>query len=1287
MAIEPVSADTIFANIFKICNRPDNDILEDFDSVDCLVLKNDLTEEKRIIKSLSNFQQLIHVMSNGDTFNGQNNKPTDAERCSHTHNVLPHNWSVQGNCFIIMVKPFLELKYYDMVKNKIDFTQFLKSNRVNFANEHVKINDYVYWPHIPISYFGWRQFLKMKFDIDIGEYVPLVHNKRLGNVNLFEFYPRLFLNIELSMVCAGKKLFVNGRTMFNDDHDDLFNVTMADGASGTCKVNDSLVYSNKNFFDYLRDDINLIECKTADKYQHLIRVNLQSLRSFKEAPPAQDKFVIKERLKVSDVITASSENDEIAKHVNQCVTSVNEHMVRVLCDHDIANADVLYDYLRLSNFMNFDYLMIVVWRLIVKNNNFDFSLTDICLYLELLCERLYDKSSEHFEKVSKRCEPYTKLLPKVFTRLCNHWTLFNEENPLESLACYFAIHYLIYKKLSEENGVATTTASGGVGASSSDKPTASDLDDAVDCWNYSVENVLTCGASQEMIWKGFFKKIQSLNASLVFNGKHYVAVKKEDELYKYTEKSTAIAMSSVTFNNWKYMYFTDEGVYNVIINDYHSCTPFILGNTLMGALTKKSEKTYLPEPVIDFMLTGGNIEIDIYRIYHVAKVCRDLKTIKNNIAIIVMFDNCFKCKRREQFKINDLFREIWEFSDQELIIAGVYLNKNKIVDIIMNFKCVDCQQRKAARKKCNCINSIEINRKAFAIAIIVELFCNNFALIELVWLLVQNSMMYAKVLADTNSKCSPIVEFARYFYENRDRLVAILYNKINRVAYADDLIHMFADANELVALLQNEILNGNVDDDNDDEEDYYSKNCNNDDYDDNNDDGNNVNSENNNGEDDNNVAVVDFENDDDNNKNNNNNNHSIVNRKRIDDCIGKNNVVITNFYVQYYHVLNYLKKYNIWWDKLIVARHNDDINSWLVRFYSRVILSKMNLSEYSHFFVKNVVTGYLYFRFFTNFNYVNSRLMIHFDASLGIPFDSDKCCVYCTGEPNSGKSSNGDLMAQIVVVHKHDAETYTLSKKETDEMEANKLISQLYIINEMKECNDSFFKTTADSAKSNAVCRKYQGAQKYEANYKLMIINNKPLRISNYDKGVRNRFAIVYMAHEFEENLQFSGSVYSHIKSKKFPMEKTYHESLVTPVRLFLSHVLMYKRNKRDGYISYKNIIKNDPVHNYNLMCLDINNSTTYALIYILKVKVKQGVKPIEEEKIFKLIELATPYVEIMIHDTMKSKRNANRTPQLCSDFRKYYKKHYRENERVYFNLEMARNKNDFNTTQPTFLC
>lgn len=1240
-----ISTDEIFENIFNNSKASDQDVLQDFDSVDSIFLKNYTTNAKKIIQSHDNFQHLIRAMTMKET------KPVNNLKCrnGHSSTIIPHDWYVQGNCFVVMVKPFIEKRHYELIKDQIDFEKYYNSNRSNYGGKSCTAGEFVYWPNITVSYFGWRQYLLMKFDIDIGNYVPLVHNRRLGNVNLFEFYPKFFLNIELSMTCNGKKLFVNGRTQFTEDHDDLFIITLTDGSVGTCKVHSDLVFSNKNLFDYIRDDINLESCITADKYKHVIRVDLQSLRVFKGMQKHDKGYVPIDKLKINYNITASSEfHDIIVQHVSKCLDSLNEFMVSVLQQHEIADGNVLKSYLVKSNYINFDYIIIVLWRLLMKNQDFEYGETDIRLLLEVVCESLFRNNTKEWQIVNQRCEPYFKLLPKVFIRFCNHWTLFLEENPLESLANYFAIHYMIYLKQSASNPVEE------------------------ECWDYTYENAINCGASAEVLCKGFLKKIQSANACLVFNGKHYVAVKKDDDLFKLTDKINGIVLSSVKFNNWKYLYFTEEGVYNLFINGYHSSTPFILGNTLVGALTKKNETTYLPESALQFMLDNSKYEREIFKIYHMAKVCRDIKNIKSNMNILLAFNNCFRCKHKQQFIFNDLFKEIWDYSHNELIVLGVYLNEKKMSDLIMNLKCASCQMS-ATYKKCACYYDIKVDVRAFKIVIMFELFCNYKPLIELVWCLLYSSSLYSKVLlanvSTTKLEKLPssqfIIKYIEFFHEHRMKIITLLYSRFDKIDFIDTLVDQMRQPLNFIEQIQHDVQ---------DESNFvdilgYGDDIN---------DSSNVDDNNKNVNDDSQTDDVDDEAENDNTESKL---MMIVNKE------SDNKHYMTTFYIDYCNTLAFLKNWNIWWDKLVVARYNDDLSSWLVRFYMRIFMTKLNLKDFSSSFVKKIVTGYLYYANFTNFNPVNSLLMMHFDASLGIPSDYEKCCVYLNGEPGSGKSSNFELMEQIVVVHKHDAENYTLSRKETDEMEANKLISQLYVINEMKECNDSFFKSTADSTKSNAVCRKYQGSQKYEGNYKLMIVNNKPLYISNYDKGVRNRFAIVYTDHVFEENLPFSGSVYSHIKTKRYPMEKTYYEGLVTPVRLFLSHILMYKRNSKDGYVSYKNIVKNDPVHNHNLMCLDINNSLMNALIYVLKVRVKYGVTMVDESKIDKMIELSMPHVDVLVHNMLKSKRGQSHVAQMCAEFRRRYKKYYRPEQKIFYNIDMAWDKRDFNLNTPTFKC
>lgn len=1246
-------------------------------NVEAIQLVNPELKLLRETENFDAFEKLVLLLLNKNTESSHKVKCNVVDHDSVE--IMPHTWFVKDNYFYVFVHPYIHKNYYEMVSQSTDFNRFfITNNKRDFGNYSKKSKDYYYWPNVTISYYGWRHYLLMKYNIDIGDSIPLIHHKNLGNVNLFVFNPEDFINVELSLRNKENKqiLFVNGRSVFNDTDDVLFEVTMTDNSQVLCQVKDNLVFSNKNFFNYLRDDINLLSCKTSLKYVKYIDIDLEALRLFKKTSfinKNKEAVTVVDKIKVFKNITASSEISKwFEKELASNLQLVNEAMVEVLVKTDNSDENVLCNYFYESDFMNFDYIIFVLWQKLNSHKDAEiFSKTDIKLFLEYLVEFVFHEYPDRSERARQRCEPYNKLSPKVFTRLCNHWTIFAGEEPCISLGHYYAIHVLINRN--------TNT------------------------WDYTFANVRKCDTDINLEMSGFVKKLITNSAQFIFNGTNYIVLKDKDEGWKqYARAQGGVSVPSVKFNNWKYLYFTEEGVYNLIINDYHSSCPFFLGNTLIKSLTRKNENVYVPERIVQYMLDNGKFENDIYRVYHMAKVCRDIRMLKNNMYIISSLNNCISCKRQEQLKLNDIFREIWNSNDIELVGIGLYLNAKKVSDLIENFKCGDCQMYQIYQKQtnvhCDCLKLMKINHRAFKIAIITQLFSKSEELIELIWSLLYMNNVYCRVLMERLLDGSSLIEkYGKFVYDNRTEVITYMYNFIDRLDFVDTLLYSMSNAEEFLKKVEKAIRKHKGALPFNKKYEYSQEHNHSDDF---------VSDEettekpknkkkktahsNNHNEDDGFVEgfrekfeeykqtnFEDNENKEDDDDDDDNNEAQIC--KTIED-----------FFQHYQFTTNLLNKWPVWWDKLIVKRPTDDLNTWLIRFYMRTFMTNLDLSQYSSLFIKQLVQGYLYFRGFTNFNYTNSKLMIHFGASMGIPSDYEKCCIYLNGKPGSGKSSFFELLEHIIVVHKHDSEKYTLSKKDTNEMEADKMISQLYVINEMKVCDDSFFKATADSTKSNSVCRKYQGSQKYEANYKLLIVNNKPLHITNYDKGVRNRFAIVYTDHLFEENLPFNGSIYWHIKNKLFPMEKNYIEGLAKPVRLFLSHILMYNRNSKDGYVSYKNIIKHDPIHNHNLMCLDINNSPLNALLYVLKVQVQPGARLISEEKLALIIEAAVPQVDSMLHSILTSNRNNvnnNMKWTLLSAFKRKFKKYYREDDKCFFSINLARRLEDFNTTRPEFQC
>lgn len=1208
MTAYPISTDSIFEKILEsnACandryGRDDHcakDNVKNLARLDKILFQNGATGTERYLKSYENFEKLVLAMTNGETVPVGPRHRTfggSALHAERTPRIEPHDWSVHGNYFTMKIRPFVRVCHYDAVSAEFDFEEFVQNGDANHAEQ---AGDYVYWPNVVVSYFGWRMFLKRRTGVDIGVYLPLIGHRALGNVNLFVFKTEYFVNVELAMTVDDLNLFVNGASLgpnfVPSQHDDLFYITMTNGRKGVCKIIDKLVYSKKDIFEYITDDIHLETCRTSDKYADCFEIDPKGMRTFEDKMSGNTgRLPLDCNQERVNKITPSSEYQNLIKAcIEEAVTKISQTMQEALSKLDDVSDKVddcvLTTYFDKSEFINFDYLIIVVWKHVRKEKRFDYCETDIKLYMNMLCDTLFGHRPGLLQRANDCCEPYFQLTKQVYKKFCASLTFFTDG--CVELAHYYAVHYMIYSTQKRMNKRAD------------------------DLWRYTLDNAVQSGVDESVLCNGYVKKITIQNTHSIFNGKHYTVVKKDDDLFKITEKTTAYNVSNLKFNNWKYLYLTEQGVFNVIKMKYHDSCPFIVGNCLIKSFVNRDENEFASRGLIDYMLSNIEYEVPILKAYHVAKVARDMKVLKKNVAMLNEFNTCANCKTTEKLKLNKLFREIWNMDQHEFVMLGVYLNVHKMHDLKLNLRCADCTRQ--PNERCLCLTDADIDFRAFKIALVYNLLFENFVVIEIAWALLYDMKRYNDTLKYALADDEKVASYVDAIQQNRVEIIERLHDKFDRTDYIFDLIECSNDVNAVVQ----DFLG------------YADAACTTDKY----------------------KPAGPYE-----------------------------PYPMPRFFEDFFNTLSVLNKWGVWWDKLIVARPGDDLSKWLARFYTRIVMSKVDTQNVSPYFLKMIVQGYLYFRVFTNFNTVNSLVMMHFTASLAIPTDYEKLCIYLNGESNCGKSSFFDLLDTIIVAHKRDSASYTTTKRETDEMEANKLISQLYVINEMKECNDAFFKNSADSSKSNSVCRKYEGSQKYEANYKLLIVNNKPLCIRDYDKGVRNRFCVVYMKHVFVEDMPFSGSAYDHYKASRYPMEKSYYENLKNSVRIFASHILKYKRNPRDGYVYYKYLVMHDSIHDHNLMCLDLNNHPFSALSYVLRVEKKPGAY-IDEASVNPMILEALPHLEKFCHTLLKRSYNEH---NLGTEFRNTYAKYYRASDKVYEGLSMARSEKEFNLYVPSFKC
>nr|AJA91716.1 DNA helicase [Adoxophyes orana granulovirus] len=402
------------------------------------------------------------------------------------------------------------------------------------------------------------------------------------------------------------------------------------------------------------------------------------------------------------------------------------------------------------------------------------------------------------------------------------------------------------------------------------------------------------------------------------------------------------------------------------------------------------------------------------------------------------------------------------------------------------------------------------------------------------------------------------------------------------------------------------------------------------------------------------------------------------NKKRI-----LNNVV--ELYEKYE---NYPDTYNVWSDYLIVQNKNEDMYTWLTRFYVRIFLNDLDCNDANSRRLHNVVKGLCYFRVFTNFHCNNSKVLINFCASLAIPVDNEKMCIVISSKPNCGKSSLWELLSNIILVHKQDKEVYKHNNNERDE-KVKLYESQLYVMNEAQKFTKAYLKSIVDNNRTDSARCNYGVMETFKISFKSLVCNNdddKIVILDGYDKACSNRIGQIYFDHEFDNDIkEFCGSVYEHHVNKKYSEVRDVVSKLTDSVEAFLANVLKHKCDKVDGKLYYKSILQNDTSYKHNKKCLYIYNVRAEALIYVLNVKECNRSPEFSEEFVIDLIKCAEKYVLQMLH---YNKRNTVNADTLLIDFKKRFNttKFFNSHTKMYRNLQIAKSENYFKHCPPNFL-
>ncbi|AUA60311.1 helicase [Operophtera brumata nucleopolyhedrovirus] len=1180
-----IDINNIITRGFNTCERDD---VRSLAIVQELILKHSTSNTKKLIINIDIFMNLLKNMMT------QSTQPKRKISCfnddSHNKKIQSHHWTIQGNYIHIKVYPFARIEDKGKIEALVDFNRFFKSQDVNSDNRidktflptyYVEANEYVYWPNLVCSFFGWRLYLHMN-GITLNEWIPLPHHATLGNHNLFVFQEshKPCITIGMQVGRGNNKMFVNTRCK-----DDIrkrgikFMVfeTMNDNKRISCYLLNQLVNTNKDWFAFLRDDVLLSRCKTVPEYNHLVQINTDNLKWFPEkTAPTMDNESI--RLVYLQNITPSSIFDaQIKEVIDNVIEEVEMSMMELLVQHDVDDS-VLQWYLRESNYVNFEFLMIVVWRQVKSRiEDFNYTESDIKLCIEVLCEAL-DKYQDG--NLLDYCKVYMNVKKRAFDDMCDSFTFTRSES--DELGLYYAMHILVFAK--------------------------------TNAWKY---NKHTIDTSQDIavLCKSYFKKIES-NGTFIFNGEYYKVNKSTDQsdtFLKELKKVKSETLPQITFNRCKYLYNTSSGLFNALAMRHHDLCPWIMTNcTFKFFMDREDLEPVAPKQLIEFMLNHMKNELQLLLIYNVACQARHFKVQLYNYTTTVNTDNCMTCRTTSFNNLQIAFSKLWNLTPDELILMGIYVNINKMKEFRTNNNCDSCSNH------CECLDNFQLdNVKGLKIAIMFNLICTDNDVIEIVWSLLSNKQDYFTAL---KTILTDDVELIDYIAKNQGNIINCLYDSFeSREEWLVDLLEncMTININSVITRV---------------------------------------------------VAHYEMEN---------------VKFKSI--------VPIDEYFVKYRKLSDSVQTWNIWWDKLIIARPEDDMLSWLVRFYKRIVMSRINIKGISSNLLNQIITGYLYFRILTNFNDAKTLTLIHMSASMGIPCDYEKTLVNIVGKSDSGKSSYADVMSDLIVTYRRDQQTYNNSKGSgPDDMEARKLISQMYVLNEVYHLNADFIKTHVDSSKEQTAMKKYEPQQTYNGNFKVLMLNNDLVHISDFDQATKNRFIVVYFDHIFSDidhsnrnsdgsymKLKFSGSFYDHYKQNVFPKKNEFKKIVVEPVRKFLLHIFTYNRDPNTGYIFYKNLMLNDPNYKHNMMCLEIANCAYARLKYIVRLQYETG-SYVTETAAVASIKDAFASVEKMKHAQDKKKLDVE---YLINRFKQEHENMLRGNK--YIGIKMA-SIDDFNLVKPS---
>nr|QKV49995.1 ORF70 protein [Plutella xylostella granulovirus] len=635
-----------------------------------------------------------------------------------------HSWCHVANYCSTRVTPYMLASDYDRIKEKINFYQLLQSEK---ANKCLRMGRYVVWPNLSAVFLGWRIYLQLAFGVKLSNLIPMKFHQDLGDYNLL-----CDESVNFDCLCVIKHqdrlLFTNGHVVETDVkvmklvyNNEVCYVTFAGQFVGT---------KNKVLINYILNETQITECSFVDSFKDYGKIDLQCLRTVTMADRTECMDVEelsdieRETIKVSP---SSVWFNEFDVKITECLKIINDEMDEAMPNHG-CGPNFLEDYLTLSNFVTFTYLIVNVWKFCEENIMLhdQQKVEDYLLFLHLLCSKVSNDYEHLYE--------YNRI---YLTSEENAKSFFNSLNffkqPQKALGYYFAIHFAVFKKFNT--------------------------------WKISSNFVRECELDSDVISFGFFKKIKHNSDNYIFNGKiyEYYKNKKEHDLAMGFRSADEVQVSDLRFNYIRDFYMTEHGNFDSRKKNYKEPCPFVVLSALKKCYIDIEQK-FIGQKMFNTLMGAMKNDVVLFKAYHAKKFEKAFNNVQSNL-----FD-CRLLKLHEKtIMLSDKLKCMvdWLLS-VDVGMTILLLIKKNAQDLLHNFFNKDDE---------------EIHLMGLRVALTLQFLIPKSEITIFMWSLVKCQTIYDILSNDlTDNELKEL-----HFYENRNNVIDCVYFNLKRFNYCEPL--------------------------------------------------------------------------------------------------------------------------------------------------------------------------------------------------------------------------------------------------------------------------------------------------------------------------------------------------------------------------------------------------------------------------------------------------------------------------------------------------------------------